>query len=311
MVAVLQSAVWLGTVLVLGPTNKPPTAPIADQVLQFGEVVGFAAPPILIRALCRQTETFERLKKLKFVQWAGAPLDETTGNMLCHHVKMSPAFGTTECGPYFTRLCNDPTDWKYYWFCQGQGIDFVPVSSSSSYELIFRKGSEARWQQIFLLFPDLEEYRTKDMFQRHPTKDYLWLYSGRTDDVVMLANGKGLDASDLETVMMRHSAVQCAIVGGDGRNSPFLILELNPEIVQPLDNKNDMLFKARSAIDSANELCPDFAKISDDFILFVRPGKPVLRSMKDSALRKETLALYSDDIKTLYSRFDQANPVSD
>lgn len=187
----------------------------------------------------------------------------------------------------------------------------MPVSTSSSYELIFRKESGARWQQIFLLFPDLEEYRTKDMFQRHPTKDYLWLYSGRTDDVVMLANGKGLDASDLETVMMRHSAVQCAIVGGDGRNSPFLILELNPEIVQPLDNKNDMLFKARSAIDSANELCPDFAKISDDFILFVRPGKPVLRSMKDSALRKETLALYSDDIEALYSRFDQANPVSD
>ena len=156
----------------------------------------------------------------------------------------------------------------------------------------------------------LEEYRTKDMFQRHPTKDYLWLYSGRTNDVV-IANGKGLDASDLETVMMRHSAIQCAIVGSDGRNSFFLMPELNPEIVQPLDNKNDMLFKARTAIDSANELCPDFAKISDDFILFVRPEEPVLRSMKDSALRKETLALYSNNIKALYSRFDQENLVSD
>lgn len=222
---------------------------------------------------------------------------------------MSPAFGITECGPYFTRLCDDPTDWKYYWFRQDQGIDLVPVSSSS-YELIFRRGSKARWQQIFLLFPDLEEYRTKDTFQRHPTKDYLWLYSGRTDDVVMLANGKGLGASDMETAITCHSAIQCAIVGGDGRHRPFLILELNPEIVNQLDNKNDMLSKARTAIDSANELCPDFAKILDDFILFVRPGKQVLRSMKVSALRRETLALYSDDINALYSRFDQENPVS-
>lgn len=309
MVAVLQSTVWLRTALVLGPANKPLTASIADQVLQFGEVVGFTAPPIIIKALCRQTETFERLKKLKFVQWAGAPLDETTGNMLCHHVEMSPAFGTTECGPYFTRLCDDPADWKYYWFRHGQGIDLVPVSSSS-YELIFRRESEARWQQIFLLFPDLEEYRTKDTFQRHATKDYLWLYSGRTDDVVILANGKGLSASDMEKTILCHSAVQCAIVGGDGRDRPFLILELNPEIVEQSDNTNDMLSKARSAINSANEISPDYAKISDNFIIFVRPGKPVLRSMKDSALRRETLALYSDDIDALYSRFEQANPVS-
>lgn len=309
MVAVLQSTVWLRTVLVLSPANKPLTAPTADQVLRFAEVVGFVAPPIIIKALCQQTEMFERLKKLKFVQWAGAPLDEITGNMLCHHVQMSPAFGTTECGPYVTRLCEDPTDWKYYWFRQGQGIDFVPLSSSS-YELIFRRGSDARWQQIFLLFPELEEYRTKDTFQRHATKDYLWLYSGRTDDVVMLANGKGLSALDMEIAIMCHSAVQCAIVGGDGRSRPFLILELNPDIVEQMDNKNDMLSKARSAIDSANQLCPDFAKISDDFIIFVRPGKPVLKSMKDSALRRETLVLYSDDINALYSRFDQANPVS-
>lgn len=309
MVAVLQSTVWLRTVLVLGPANKPLTAPIADQVLQFGEVVGFAAPPMIIKALCRQTETFERLKKLKFVQWAGAPLDESTGNMLCHHVQMSPAFGTTECGPYFTRLCDDPTEWKYYWFRQGQGIDFVPVFGSS-YELIFRRGSEARWQQIFLLFPELEEYRTKDTFQRHETKDYLWLYLGRTDDVIRLANGECLSASDMEKAVMCQSAVQCAIVGGDGRNVPFLILELSPEVVEPSDERNDLLSKARSAIDSANKLCADFAKISDDFILFVKPGKPVLRSMKGSALRKETLAFYSDDINALYSRFVQANPVS-
>lgn len=68
-----------------------------------------------------------------------------------------------------------------------------------------------------------------------------------------------------------------------------------------------MLSKARSVIDLANNLIPDYAKISDDFILFMRPRKPVLRSIKDSVLRREILPLNSNDINTLYSRFGEAN----
>lgn len=107
--------------------------------------------------------------------------------------------------------------------------------------------------------------------------------------------------------MMRHSAVRCVIVGGDGKKNPFLILELNLEIAQPLENKDDRLYQTRLAINAANELSPDFAKISD-FILLVRPEKPVLRSKKDTGLKKETFVLNNDDIKGLYNHLDPANP---
>lgn len=81
------------------------------------------------------------------------------------------------------------------------------------------------------MVPNLEEYRTKDIFQKHVIKDNLWLYLGKTDDIVILANGKGFSISDIEKAIICYSIVQYAIVPGKDRNKPFLILELNLEIV--------------------------------------------------------------------------------
>ena len=96
----------------------------------------------------------QRLKPMEFIQWAGAPLDEATRNALCQHVTLCPAIGTAECGPYLINICDDPVDWAYFWFHDGQGIELQP-RTDSLYELVFRKQSEAFWQQIFILYPEL------------------------------------------------------------------------------------------------------------------------------------------------------------
>ena len=303
MTGALQYPLWLGTILVLGLAMKPFTALIVDQIIQFGNIVGLASPPFLIRDLCRQPETFERLKKLRFVQWAGAPLDQTTGDTLSQHMQLAPAIGTTECGPYFTRLCDDPADWNYYWFREGQGIELESVSNQF-HELIFRREQTAHWQQVFLVFPDLEIYRTNDLFRRHPTKDYLWSYAGRTDDVVMLANGEAIRASDIEGMMMEQPAIRSAVLGGSGQNRAFLLLELNHRAEDPTHSRDEMLSHIRPAIDAANKLFPEFARLSEDFVLFTDAKKLVPRSTKDSVLRKETLELYGDEIEALYARTD-------
>lgn len=194
MTGVLQATVWLGTILVLGPAWKPVSAAIASDVLIW-QRVGSNRPSLHHQGPLSAAGYLQRLLALDFVQWAGAPLDEATGNELCRHVKLSPAFGTTECGPYFVRICDDPTHWQYYWFQEGQGIEFEAISEGL-YELIFRKSETATWQQIFLLHPAMNLYRTKDLFRKHPSKDNLWLYSGRADDYVVLANGDNLHASD-------------------------------------------------------------------------------------------------------------------
>ncbi|KAI9842789.1 MAG: hypothetical protein M1837_006892 [Sclerophora amabilis] len=316
MTAALQSTVWLGTTLVLGPMDKPVNAAVAEQVLRYGNPVGLAAPPFLIKDLCRQPESFRYLKSLRFVQWAGAPLDQATGDLISPHVKLAPAFGTTEAGPYFTRVCEAPRDWAYYCFQRGQGIDFEP-RSERLFELVFRRQLSAHWQQIFLLHPELDEYRTKDLFQRHPTRSDLWLYSGRTDDMVILANGENLHASNMEAIIIRDPLVQTALIGGQGRNRSFLVLELAKDDDNNADDEHDnssprvegvrqdaRLGRVWPAVEAANAICSDSARISKELVLFSSPTKPIPRTAKGSLLRREALALYHDEVEALFARVE-------
>ncbi|KUJ12950.1 putative AMP-binding enzyme [Mollisia scopiformis] len=300
MVVALQGTVWLGTTVVLGPT-KSTTPPLAAQVIQHGRVEGLIAPPILIKALSLQPASLHHLRALQFIDFAGAPLDHVTGDLLKGHTKLSPAFGTTEGGPYLTLPCADPNDWAYLRFRPSQGITFQQ-RSEQFYELVFKKEKDAHWQQIFLLYPELDEYPTKDLFQKHPSKEGLWLYSGRADDMVVLANGNGLHASSMEDIIERHSSVKAALVGGDGRDRPFLLLQASDEVLEVAKERDDVLEVVWSAVEDANSVSSEMVRIDREHVVLSEPARPFLRSGKDTLLRRETVALYKDEIEAIYER---------
>jgi hypothetical protein len=52
------------------------------------------------------------------------------------------------------------------------------------------KPRDTKYQTIFHTFPEIQEWRTKDLFKQHPSKPFLWKYSGRRDDIVVLSNGE-------------------------------------------------------------------------------------------------------------------------
>jgi ADP-glucose pyrophosphorylase len=83
------------------------------------------------------------------------------------------------------------------------------------FELVIRCDNNARFQQIFLLHPELEEYFTQDLFEKHSTKQGLWRYSGWKDDMVLLASGDLLLATEMEQVIIRHLEVHWALIRGD------------------------------------------------------------------------------------------------
>lgn len=298
MGSALQGPTWLGATLVLGPA-KPLNPTIADQVIQHGRVEGLVAPPVIIKALSVQPASLQRLRALKFVQWAGAPLDQATGDILKYHVKLSPAIGTTEAGPYFTLLCEDPEDWEYYRFRSGQGIVFEQ-RSAEFWELVFRKQKDARWQQIFLLYPELEEYATKDLFRKHPSKEGLWLYSGRSDDMIKLANGNGLHASSIEAIVVRDPTVQAVLVGGDGRNRPFILIQPSEEVFFSAKDKEAILSAVWPAVEAANLISSELAKIKKELIVIADPKKPFRKSGKETLLRRERITAYKDGIDMAY-----------
>lgn len=175
MTVSLQFPIFLRSVVVLGPATPGPTGPhIAKAVLRYSKAQGALLPPALIDGLCEDSEGTQCLRDLDYLYFAGAPLTQSTAEKLVGYVAVKPAMGSTEAGAYFVRTI-DQHDWQYYSFRVGMGIELQHVVNNM-YEAVFiRNPKVERWQQVFQVYPELSEFHTKDLFERHPTKDDLWV----------------------------------------------------------------------------------------------------------------------------------------
>lgn len=169
MTILLQMTVLLGSIAVIGPETKSATASSVTEVLKYGSITAAILLPNLIEDLCRTFEGLSLLSKLNYVQSVGAPLKRTSGEVLARNTKLISAMGNTEAGPYLMQVDKDH-EWNYHKFCPSLGLGVAP-RGEGLYEPVFRRKEEwSQWQQIFQIYPDLDEYCTKDLMRLHPTK---------------------------------------------------------------------------------------------------------------------------------------------
>ena len=298
MTVALQWTTFLNTILVVGSPDAA-TASNVIQVLELGKVTGAAMPPSLIEDICCHPQGVASLRRLQYVYFVGAPLSQPTAEQLVGHCKVQPAMGSTEAGAYFIQIRNDD-DWEYYCFRPAMGVEFEQ-RTENLYELVFRRRPElARWQQIFQVHPNLNEFATKDLWVKHPSKPNIWRYSGRTDDLIILSHGEGLYASDMEAEIQKHPKVRTALIGGQRRPRPFLIIELLDNIRLSESEKGSLLTHIWPNIEKANERCSDYVKLTKSLVIFTDLGKPFPRTAKDTVPRLPSFALYSREIDNLY-----------
>ncbi|KAL8806333.1 MAG: hypothetical protein Q9200_005078 [Gallowayella weberi] len=311
MTCALQLTVFCGSTIVFGPAEGPATPEVVKQILDYGIVDGIMVPPSLLESLCRDEKALQKVKELQYVQYAGASLAKDIGDMIAKDTSLVAAIGSTEAGAWFPRIPQGEHDeWNYYSFMKGTGIDFEH-RGGDLYELVFRRVEEySRWQQIFDVFPDLDVFHTKDLFRKHPSKDDLWSYEGRADDVVNLSHGKDVSATKLERIIESHPKVLCALVGGEGRHSPFLIVELEEETIGRSSESTDMASNRQRdrlngvwpAVEKANESCWENVRLTKDLTLIAEPAKPLPRTTKGTVARREAAALYQEHIDKLYAK---------
>jgi acyl-coenzyme A synthetase/AMP-(fatty) acid ligase len=175
MTVSLQFPVFLRSVVVIWPVTLGPTeSHVAKDVLRYSKTQGALLPPALIDGLCDDAEGLQCLRNLDYLYFAGAPLTQRSAEKLVGHVAVKPAMGSTEAGAYFIRTI-DHDDWQYYSFRIGMGIKLQHVADNM-YEAVFVRNPQVeRWQQVFEVYPELNEFHTKDLFARHPTKADLWV----------------------------------------------------------------------------------------------------------------------------------------
>ncbi|KAF1956867.1 putative AMP-binding enzyme [Byssothecium circinans] len=298
MTVALQFPIFCGSVVVIGPAGSGPTTPAAArEVMIQGQVQGSMLPTALIDGMCQTEEGLECLRNLDYLYFAGAPLSQSTVAKLSAHVPIKPAMGSTEAGAYFLQITGDE-DWEYYSFRPGMGMQLQPTSSGGLYEAVFvRDASLEAWQQVFHVYPELQEFRTKDLFAKHASKTGFWKYVGRTDDLIIFSHGEDLYATGMEEeIAAAHDDISGVLIGGQGRPKPFLLVEWKGN-----DSAGERLAKLLPIVEHANRNCSELVKLTEGLILFTVPEKRLVRTIKGTVSRRESEELYRDEINSLYT----------
>jgi len=178
--------------------------------------------------------------------------------------------------PHF--LIPKPKDWRYFeWHPTHACIDLEATSEDAEhYELVINRNPKMLWcQPVFHIFPHLDQWRTKDLFQRHPDRPNLWVYKGRKDDTVVLSNAEKFNPVSMEGMIQGHEAMKGALVVGTGKFQCALIIEPKEH-----ENAEALVEKIWPIVEQANTQAPGYAQIHKRLIMVSKPEKPFRRAGK-------------------------------
>lgn len=170
-------------------------------------------------------------------------------------------------------------------------------------------------QPMFTIFPVIQEYASRDLFVRHPSKDRkgLWSWHARADDIIVFRNDEKTNPSSMEQrVVARNTDILAALVVGAQRFQAALLVE-------PGTNGKVLSVAERAAfteriwptIEEANRDAPFHTRVLKSHVLFTNTRKPMLRAGKGTVQRSGTLKSYSAEIDKFHGDADTTSADAD
>jgi acyl-CoA synthetase (AMP-forming)/AMP-acid ligase II len=281
------------------------TADTLNLIHLYGRLGASFASPALLAEIAKRPDYLENVRRLRYLSFGGGPLPKETGNVLQGYTHLFVNFGATETG-YFALHLNDPEDWEYMSFSEQMGYELRPFAEGL-YELHFVRDSQLELSQgIFSTFPNLDEYSTKDLFSKHPTKEDLWLFEGRSDDVIVCSTGQKINPLPIESLLNAHPSVVSAIVCGQSRIQISLLVEPKHSPIDGI-SRSTLLRDIWPIVERANQDQPQVGRITQDLVVFTKPGKLMVRAGKGTVLRRMTEDLYRQELDEIYDAFAAGN----
>ncbi|OKL60947.1 hypothetical protein UA08_03244 [Talaromyces atroroseus] len=322
----LVCPIYFNCVGVMAPPGRLIDANLADEMHRYARLDGGMYHPSLLQDLVRDEHKRQELGKLKVIFYSGSPLETTTGQWLASNFgTVRNLLGSTESfGWPVARVIDPVNDWNYIHFYPTNGLHFEPVGLEGAkdakksgkendendelYELIVRRTPETETlTNIFLSRPHLTEWPTRDLWKPHsdPAKKGHWLYRGRTDDLVVLSGEIKMYAASLEDkISSAHPLIRTALIGGNQRKWPFLLLELvDSATASPSSATLDDIWSRLEEIN--NRYTHGSVRLHRSLVLVVDKSRPFVRLAKGSVARNPTYALYKQDIDDLYAAMEK------
>ena len=255
-------------------------------------------PPFFLTELVENPDFCANLGRLQYIGYSGGTLAKQTGDRVPSAVKLMTFYGTTEAATYPIELHDD--EWEYMRYSPFFGHEYRQ-HDGELFELVLVRNNDLQlFQGVFATFPDCQEYHTKDLYSKHPSKPDLWIYRGRSDDIISFLSAEKFNPVDMERTISAHPSVLAAIVAGQGRPQASLLVE--PKQIPTTDaEKQELLNQIWPTIDRANQDCPAHARVMKDFIIFSTSEKPMTWTGKETVTRKQTVERYAEELDSLYA----------
>jgi thioester reductase-like protein len=304
---ILLFGVFAGYTVVFPPL-KPPNADLVDRVHLHAKASASLIPPAIIVELASDVEKLNNLGRLKYLLTGGGPLPDIIGDLVSTRTHLCNAFGCSEAIIVPVELV-DAEDWQYIKFSPFYSHE-MRAYGDGLYELVaLRREDREEFQGVFRMFPHLQEWASGDLFTKHPTKEGLWLFRGRSDDIVVYSTGEKFNPITMEGIITADPAVTGVLVCGQGHFQSSLLVE--PKIhPSGQTDRERLLDEIWPSIRKANEGCSAFARVFREFVLFTEPKRPLPRNSKGGLQRRAAAQLYKQQLNDLYEREEKRTDAS-
>jgi thioester reductase-like protein/acyl carrier protein len=210
--------------------------------------------------------------------------------------------------PYYTQP--DSSLWE--WFIvptELLGIQWRAFGEDTYEQVFIRQNKEHPGVQgCFYVFPELDEYSTKDLYRPHPTLPDHWTYVGRADDIIVFSTGEKLNPTTIEGAVIGHPRVLGAQVVGAGQFHAALLIE-PAQYPANEQEKQRFLDEVWPVIEKVNEETVAHGRILRDYVFLSDPARPFPRAGKGTIQRAMATKLYADDIRGIFDSSSDTNGV--
>ncbi|KAL9083639.1 MAG: hypothetical protein Q9159_005648 [Coniocarpon cinnabarinum] len=282
----------------------PPAGPLTAEVANHLHVAANAdyslLPPSIVIDLAKNEEYLDTLSRMKGIAFAGGPLPEDIGRIISQHTDLAMGWGTSEyqAAP---QLRKEKEDWAYFHFNELEGGLEFREREEGLFEMVHVRNAELDLvQPVFITFPHLQEFCTKDLFIKHPTKPGLWKYGSRLDDLIVFSNGEKFNPTTMEGAIMSAPDVKGCVIIGQGRFQACALIEPK-DTSQPPDQLLDRVWPV---IQRANEHAVKQGRIAKELVFFTKPEKPLARAAKGTIQRAASNKLYAEEVNRVYESME-------
>ena len=96
-----------------------------------------------------------------------------------------------------------------------------------------------------------------------------------------------------------------ALLFGTGRPQAALLLEMKQEtLLETPQQPEEVLLRLWALVEEVNKLYPEYARLTRELTMILRPAKRMVRGAKGTVQRSATVALYEEELDVNFYRHD-------